>query len=49
MITHISIDPKLLVDKVIQIQSRSKSDPSLSDINFEKLNDLSTLKNNILS
>ena len=40
MVTHISTDSKLIEENVIQIQSHSKSDPSLSDINFEKWDDL---------
>ena len=35
MVTHMSIDSKWIEYDVIEIKSRSMSDPSLSDIDFE--------------
>ena len=35
MATHISIDSKSIADDIIQIQSRSMSDPTHSNIDFK--------------
>ena len=49
MITHISINRKSIEYDVIEIQSRSLSDPTLSDINFKNKMALvrPTLNNNV--